>query len=208
MSTAQRSAQRRAREKENLRRAILDAARELFVSEDYNAVTMRRIAEKIEYSPTAIYLYFNDKEEIFQHLIEEGFTKLSEQLEALAIADPLERLREGGRIYLQFAFEHPQYYRIMFQIGDKNTAQICPHELEIAPRAFDFIRTCVTEAVAQNLFREDIHPDVLSHCIWAAMHGAASLALANRLKMLPDEAHPIFYRTMEEMMLRGMMRQP
>lgn len=52
---------RRAREIENLRRAILDAARELFYEQDYRAVSMRKIAEKVEYSPAAIYRYFSDK---------------------------------------------------------------------------------------------------------------------------------------------------
>ncbi len=70
------SSERRAREKENLRRAILDAARELFVAEGYDAVTMRKIADRIEYSPTTIYLHFKDKDEILLCLSEEGFTLL------------------------------------------------------------------------------------------------------------------------------------
>src|SRR4051794_31187958 len=117
------SAQRRARAKENLRRAILDAARKLFATEDYKAVSMRRIAEEIEYSPTALYLHFKDKEEILFYLIDEGFEMLSGRLESLNVEDPVLRLRKGGRVYFKFAFEQPHYYRIMFQLQDKAMAE-------------------------------------------------------------------------------------
>ena len=88
------SAQRRARAKENLRRAILDAARELFATEEYEAVSLRRIAEKIEYSPAAIYLHFQDKKEILFHLIDEGFALLSARLETVRVADRYDVLRD------------------------------------------------------------------------------------------------------------------
>jgi len=67
------SKQRREREKEALRQDILDAARELFVEEGYDNVSMRRVAEKIEYSPTTIYLYFEDKASLLYAICEETF---------------------------------------------------------------------------------------------------------------------------------------
>ncbi len=201
------SAQRREREKANLRRAILDAARELFVTEGYQAVSMRRIANKIEYSPTAIYLYFRDKEEIFLHLVEEGFQILAERLEALDIADPIERLREGGRVYLDFALTQSHYYKIMFELGDKEWAEErCKGELEIAQRTFGFIRTCVTQAQEQGVFRSDVSEILVSHAIWASVHGVVSLTLAGRLHMLPEEAQPALFATVVEMVARGFIR--
>src|SRR5258705_12271071 len=94
--------QRREREKEALRQEILDAARELFVKEGYENVSMRRIAEKIEYSPTTIYLYFEDKTELFFAICEETFAKLSTKLEAIyrECNDPIECLRRGCRSYV------------------------------------------------------------------------------------------------------------
>src|SRR6266849_11059661 len=91
--------ERRERDREAVRRAILDAARELFVSEGYGNVSIRKIAERIEYSPAALYGYFPSKDDIFFALAEEGFrllyhrdnaAALDEELNTLA---PLDRLR-------------------------------------------------------------------------------------------------------------------
>lgn len=197
------SAKRRAREKENLRRAILDAARELFVTEDFKAVSMRRIAEKIEYSPTAIYLYFKDKEEILFHLVEEGFSLLSARMEELNISDPIERLRQVGHIYIDFALTQPHYYQIMFQLGDQMFCAEYEDQKIMGHRTFEYIYKCVAEAVEQGRFQPVAHVAVMAHAIWAMVHGAVSLDLAGRLKMLPAEAHDAFYQTIVEASLRG-----
>src|SRR5690349_5915348 len=98
------STERRARAKVALRQQILDAARELFVREGYDAVSMRRIAARIEYSPTAIYLHFPDKQSILTALCDETFEKLSTRLAAhvARTPDPVERLRGGLRLYIEF----------------------------------------------------------------------------------------------------------
>jgi AcrR family transcriptional regulator len=198
------SVQRRARAKENLRRAILDAARELFVTEDYRAISMRRIAEKIEYSPTAIYLHFKDKQEILFQLVQEGFELLNARLQALDIADPVERLRQGGQAYMEFARTQPHYYKLMFQLEDKALSEQCAARSEISENAFGFIVRCVTEAMAQEKFRATDPPMIVAHTIWAHIHGAVSLMLANRLMRLPEEAHSIFYSHVVETTLRGL----
>src|SRR5215203_1044247 len=96
---------RRIREKQDLRQEILDAARDLFVSEGYQAVSMRKIADKIEYSPATIYLHFRDKDELLDCLLEEAFAKLDRKLEARIgdeTTDPLELLRRGLLAYVAF----------------------------------------------------------------------------------------------------------
>ncbi|MGE3176525.1 MAG: TetR/AcrR family transcriptional regulator [Vicinamibacterales bacterium] len=110
--------ERHERDREAVRRAILDAARELFVTEGYGNVSIRKIAERIEYSPAAIYSYFPSKDDIFFALADEGFSRLgevahrdAEQLEALG---PLERLREAAWRLYQFSCDHPQYFALMF----------------------------------------------------------------------------------------------
>ena len=75
--------ERREREKEEIRQKILDAARELFVQEGYDAVSMRKIAEKIEYSPTAIYLHFKDKRSVLIALCDEDFLRLARELQKI-----------------------------------------------------------------------------------------------------------------------------
>src|SRR5438128_1831380 len=103
---------RRARQKQLLRQQILDAARALLVREGYDSLSMRRVAERIDYSPTAIYLHFKDKQELVFSLCEESFAKLVHELETLAdeYPDPLVRLRKGMERYVAFGLKNPNHY--------------------------------------------------------------------------------------------------
>src|SRR3954464_3243664 len=112
--------ERHERDREAVRRAILDAARELFVSEGYRNVSIRKIAEKIEYSPAALYVYFPSKDDIFYALAEEGFRLLHSGQEpasleqAMAALEPLERIKAiFWRLY-EFSRQQPQYFELMF----------------------------------------------------------------------------------------------
>ena len=111
--------ERHERDREAVRRAILDAARELFVTEGYQNVSIRKIAERIEYSPAAIYGYFPSKDDIFFALAEEGFRLLGDPATAsarteLATLAPLDRIRAiFWRLY-EFSREQPQYFALMF----------------------------------------------------------------------------------------------
>src|SRR5271166_4776847 len=95
--------ERREREKVETRDKILDAARELFIAEGYDGVSMREIADKIEYSPTAIYVHFADKDELFLEICHEDFRRLAQSLIGLAeIADPVDRVTKLGYAYIEF----------------------------------------------------------------------------------------------------------
>src|SRR5438874_10487609 len=115
------TAERKARQKENLRQEILDAARDLFVRDGYESVSMRKIAEKVEYAPGTLYLYFRDKSEILQSLCEETFAKLRKRMEAIHNdeGDPLDGLRRGLLTYIQFGLDNPSHYTITFILGLK-----------------------------------------------------------------------------------------
>src|SRR5689334_23419032 len=106
--------ERHERDREAVRRAILDAARELFVSEGYQNVSMRKIAERIEYSPAAIYGYFESKDDIFLALAEEGFRMLFASADEPDPVDPIEKIRAGFWRLYEFSKEHPEYYALMF----------------------------------------------------------------------------------------------
>jgi AcrR family transcriptional regulator len=110
--------ERHERDREAVRRAILDAARELFVSEGYGNVSIRKIAERIEYSPASIYSYFPSKDDIFFALAEEGFSLLgaaaADGRAPRASLSPLEQLRESAWRLYQFSCDHPQYFALMF----------------------------------------------------------------------------------------------
>src|SRR5258708_29455635 len=100
--------ERRARQKENIREDILDAARTLFVKEGYEHVSIRKIAEKVEYAPGTIYLYFHDKAEILDRICEETFSKLTQRMTAINRdpASPFDGLRRGLRTYIQLRMDH------------------------------------------------------------------------------------------------------
>src|SRR5438477_3317805 len=103
--------ERQERDRKAVRRAILDAARELFVDEGYHNVSLRKIAERIEYSPAAVYGYFASKDDIFFALAEEGFQLLG-TLPDPSGPDPLEVLRRGFWRLYEFSKEHPQYFAL------------------------------------------------------------------------------------------------
>src|ERR1700751_2570880 len=107
--------ERREREKSETRDKILDAARELFVTEGFEGVSMRKVAEKIEYSPTAIYVHFADKQELFHELCRQDFAHLQEVMKGAEMPeDPIERLQQIGRSYIEFGVRFPNHYAFMF----------------------------------------------------------------------------------------------
>src|SRR3954447_4479874 len=95
--------ERRDREKLETRAKIMDAARELFGREGYEAVSMRRIADAIEYSPTAIYVHFRDKQDLFHQICQADFAALADGVAELQkVSDPIERIRRMGHAYIRF----------------------------------------------------------------------------------------------------------
>src|SRR5574337_1850062 len=110
-------AERKARERQELRQQILDGARHLFVHEGYESVSMRKIADFIDYSPASIYTYFKDKDEILDCLCEETFARL--HAHKLAVlqemkGDPLDLLKKGMEAYIRFGLLHPDHYTVTF----------------------------------------------------------------------------------------------
>ena len=172
--------ERREREREEIRGRILEAARELFASDGYEAVTMRRIADRIEYSPTAIYFHFKDKETLLKELCSIDFHSLARQFGPIGkIGDPIERLRRAGHAYIRFGIDHPNHYRLMFMtphppIDDPDVDKGNPEE-----DAYAFVRGIVADAVEQKLLRPELKDvDLVTQTVWAAVHGVVSLDIA------------------------------
>src|SRR5689334_13435951 len=103
-------------DKENLRQEIMDAAREMFVADGYQNVSMRKIADKIGYSATTIYLYFKDKNDLLHQICEQTFALLAANIKAIYMLSDnrLEKLRSGLREYIQFGLKQPSEYEIVF----------------------------------------------------------------------------------------------
>jgi AcrR family transcriptional regulator len=178
--------ERQERDRESVRRSILDAARELFVSEGYQNVSIRKIAERIEYSPASIYSYFPSKDDIFYALAEEGFRLLGDPARAdaaaaLLLLPSLERLRALFRRFYEFSRQHPQYFALMFI--DRSVPRIS-REYE----RFAFARTLkghlvghIQECINDGTFPQTVDPHVALRLITAGLLGVVVMRLSDRL---------------------------
>lgn len=204
--------ERREREKSETRDKILDAARELFVTEGYDGVSMRKVAEKIEYSPTAIYVYFADKNELFRELCHQDYARLADIFKSSAMStDPIERIRQIGSIYAEFGTRYPNHYRFMFMTPHP------AHEFDDEDRemhgnpekdAYAFLKWAVQQAIDAGCFRKELRDaEIISQTLWAAVHGVISLQIA-KCNDPWVEWRPVHERAemMVEVTLRGLMK--
>ncbi|HET9234110.1 MAG TPA: TetR/AcrR family transcriptional regulator [Candidatus Eisenbacteria bacterium] len=204
--------ERRQREKEELRDLILDTARELFVERGYEAVTMRGVAERIEYSPTAIYLHFADKESLIRAICDADFGALAGRFQSIAkIENPVERIAAIGRAYASFAQQYPNHYRLMFmtplpgESADRSSLERGNPEQD----AYAFLRQAVDEALRAEKFRKEFKdPDLLSQILWSGIHGVVSLRIAKCTDdWVPWVDENATLETMIDSLLRGLLRE-
>jgi AcrR family transcriptional regulator len=172
-------AERRSRERTELRQEILDAARRIFVDEGFDALTMRKLAEAIEYSPTTIYAYFKDKSELVQAICDEGFAVLTVRLQTVTqrALRPIEHLEAGLRTYIDWALDHPSHYYVTFVVS----AGRVTYEFEgsAGQRAFEYLRQCVGGCMgAGEIRRADV--DATAQALWAATHGLVVLLITDK----------------------------
>lgn len=174
--------ERRARQKRYLRQEILDAASELFVREGFENVSMRRIAEKIEYSPTTIYLYFKDKSELLEQVCAETFSRLVQRLSKILEqpGEPLDRLRRGLMAYIEFGLENPHHYRATFMMPFPEGFDEAKYHKPDSPgmQAFDFLRRCVYDGIATGKLKTK-DAELASQILWAGVHGVTSLLITH-----------------------------
>jgi AcrR family transcriptional regulator len=176
--------ERKAREKEELRDLILQAAKKLFIEKGIEQTTVRSIAYSIDYSVGTVYVYFKDKNAILHALHTQGFTDLGGRFKVLySVSDPMERLRAMGRVYIQFAAENPDMYDLMFNVkapieflNQKNE-----EDWNEGKATFDVLRTTVSHCMEIQHFKgHELEP--LSFMIWSLVHGMCSLKIGFRTK--------------------------
>ncbi len=198
-------------DREKLRASILDAARTLFVERGIEAVSMREIAKKINYSATTLYHHFADKEALLQAVCDEDFLKLAGGMhQVMQLPDPIARIRALGKGYAMFALQHPNHYRLMFmtprapcnpditKIQQGNTEQ----------DAYAQLKMVVHEAFEAGLFRPEItDSELIAQTIWAGIHGVCSLQIAlgqeGWIQWAGIEAR---LQLMQNIMLQGLLR--
>lgn len=165
---------RREQQKKALRETILDAARESFLRDGYENFSMRKLGEKIHYSPGIIYLHFKDKDDLIHCLVEEGFAKLLEDLQQIPDEiDAVRWLRRAMKAYVDFGLRNPHHYHFAFMMrrtGSAFAEQSAPHP------AFDVLRNAVRRCQAQKAF-SGTSVETASQVLWATIHGITSLLI-------------------------------
>ena len=163
---------RKQQKKEFLRREILDAARTTFAREGYDSFSMRTLASEIGCSPGTIYLYFRDRNELLQEVVEASFSGLLKVLQSIPVADDPEfTLRERLRAYIEFGLEHPDHYRCAFLLPVRKDQPYRVHP------AFDLLRDSVKDCVNRGVFRS-VEVEVASQVLWSCIHGITSLLIS------------------------------
>lgn len=207
------STERRAREREEMRGRILEAARNLFASEGYDAVTLRKVADSIEYCPATIYKYFKDKEEMVRALVEDDIaTTMESFLPSMEHQTPLERLRSFGRTYIEMGLGQPNHYRLMYM-----TPLLPGHDPVFVKKRADpqtdsygLFLSVVQQCIDEKLFRPELtDPLLIAQTLWAGLHGVIALHIA--CGSIPVyEWRPVMERAifMHELMICGMLRTP
>ena len=177
-------AERKERQKEELKALILKAARKLFVERGVGQTTIRNIADAIDYSVGTVYVYFRDKNEILHALHTQSFADLGGQFKVLYnVKDPMERLRAMGKVYITYGLENPDMYDLMFTLKApmEFLETIQKDEWDEGKAAFDVLKTTVKECMDAGHFKgHNLEP--LSFLIWSCVHGMCSLEISSRTK--------------------------
>jgi AcrR family transcriptional regulator len=174
------SRRRREQEKDSLRRRILDTAGSLFLEHGYEGLSMRQIAERIGYSATTIYRYYENKDDLLFAIVYEGFIRFGKQLTKAVQAseDPRERLPALGHAYIEFGLKNPVYYQLMFMqrfdfLFESRAEQKAP-----MIESFGMLQQVVEQGMHAGIIKQG-DPETTATVIWAVVHGITSLAIAD-----------------------------
>ncbi|MCA0446261.1 MAG: TetR/AcrR family transcriptional regulator [Bacteroidetes bacterium] len=196
--------ERKERERQEMRDLIVEKATQVFIELGYEKASIRTIAERIEYSPATIYLYFKDKDWLFLEVQSVSFGLLLKEFEKnQSIDDPFERLQALGRAYLDFGIANPAHYELMF-INKEPVQCIQNDELEwhngikLMELFRSTLQTCID---AGKLKITNI--DIAAFALWGMVHGIVSLYVTNHYHVMdiPDEvAKMMLYQSLDATM--------
>ncbi len=199
--------ERRERERAAFREQVLDAARKIVLREGFEALTMRKIAEAIEYAPGTIYLYFKSRDDIAAELTQKGFEELVRAFApAAGIADPVERLYRVGELYVQFGLAHSETYRLIFMERYSSAVFDVEKPNSAGEQALQFLISAFDELRDQGRLAATATSAQLADTFWSAMHGIVSLKL--NCEGYPQTPTDELVRTMGEVLLRGVLFDP
>jgi AcrR family transcriptional regulator len=178
------TSERRDRDRQEMRRLIVDTATQILLDEGIDQVSIRRIADRIEYSPGTIYLYFEDKDDILYESHLEAFQSFyAAEMTVADVPDPLDRLKALGKVYVDFALANRRQYEMMFLIPVPRIQNKDKYDWSVSIKTYQVLRNIVQECIEKGLIRSG-HPDVVAMQIWSTVHGLASLLIRERIPMI------------------------
>lgn len=175
--------ERKERDKIEMRDKILHSAGQLFLEQGFEQISIRNIAEAIEYSPATIYLYFKDKNEIIHALHQKGFRQLNDHFEPLAaFTNPFERLVNMGKAYIRFATTNPAIYDLLFMKSEpmQHVSSCLDEEWKEGDNAFEALLQTIMQCQQHGYFN-GLEPHSLAMMIWSSIHGLCSLHISCHL---------------------------
>ncbi len=200
-------------ERQQLRTLIIDAARDLFVARGVEAVTMREIAKRIDYSATSIYLHFADKEAVLRAILDVDMLALATRLNTiLQIVDVVERMQALGFAYAEFALSFPNHYRLMFMAErtpcDPEKSSLQKNNAE--QDSYFLLKTVVNDVYLAGRFRAELQDvDLIAQTIWAGIHGVCALEInMARDKWVNWAEISARLQLMQTVLIRGLLREP
>ena len=175
--------ERKARGSGHLRRAeLLAAAEKIFTVAGYEGATIRKIAEEVGVSSTALYMYFQDKSQIMLEICVHALEDLYRQLEEISVGEdqPVQKVRGVLEVLLRFGFEQPTAYQLLYCVAPKDVNERRNDVIAPLTRScFERTLQAVEAAVAVGQMRNDMPPRAMTECLIAACHGLVSIRLAN-----------------------------
>lgn len=164
----------------DFRERLCAAAERLFAEKGPDAVTMRQLASALGVSPMTPYRYFRDKDDILAAVRTNGFNRFAEALEKArdGARSPRAKGAAVGEAYIDFAFEHPHTYKLMFDLNQP-TGGAYPELVEAAGRAHETMTAWVKDLVTGGDLQGDA--DEIGTMYWAATHGAIVLEMSGKL---------------------------
>jgi AcrR family transcriptional regulator len=179
--------ERKQRQKEQVRHTILEAAWQIVLSQGWSSLSVRSIADAIEYSTPVIYSHFAAKENLLQEFYRQGFQLLGEHLAEVSsnYEDPDEKIHAVAIAYWDFAFKHKEFYQLMFGVNIE-----CCYKAEIVTEekkeVLELFEKMIVEALSRN--KNDLaDPSLKRSTFWCILHGLVAINITGRGRILKEE---------------------
>lgn len=185
---------------------ILRSATRVFLKEGFDKTSMRKIATAAGVSVGTLYLYFENKDQLFYAVQDVAFNHFLNYMKPLMdIADPAERLEKLGETYIFFALQNPGYYDLMFITTAPMKAVTAIEGWRKGQQLFELLRQTIHECIARKLTIVD-DADMLSFLFWSTVHGMVSLSIKDRVVVLKSNETEGMMRRINRLAVKSVFR--